>query len=1238
MALRRASLPAVSYPEELPISQHLGEIRDALRASQVVVVAGETGSGKTTQLPKICLELGLGVRGMIGHTQPRRLAARSVAERIAEELGTPLGGTVGYSVRFTDTVSDRTLVKVMTDGILLAEVHRDRRLSSYDALIIDEAHERSLNIDFILGYLKRLLEERPELKVVVTSATIDTDRFSQHFAGAPVVEVSGRGYPVEIRYWPVADEADDAARDQVQAVCEAVVELSQEAPGDTLVFLSGEREIRDAAEALERLELRDTEVLPLYARLTAAAQHRVFEPHRGRRVVLATNVAETSLTVPGIRYVVDPGTARISRYNRRTKVQRLPIEPISQASAEQRAGRCGRVASGVCVRLYSEEDLRKRPQHTDPEILRSDLASVILRMAELDLGEVAGFPFLDPPDAASVRDGLGLLEELGALRPGQGSPSRRLTPLGRQLAQMPLDPRLGRMVLEAARNGCLREALVIATGLSIQDPRSWPAEDRARAAELHGRFAVPGSDFMAYLRLWEYVAERQAALSGSQFRRMCRAEHLHYLRIREWQDLHGQLLQVARSLGLRPQEAPAGAEQVHRSLLAALLSHVGRRDPERRDYVGARNARFALSPGSSLAGSAPRWVMAAELVETTRLWASVAAAIQPEWLERLGGHLLRYSYGEPWWERERGTAVAEERVTLLGLAIVEGRRVGYSRIDAAVARQLFIRHALVEGDWLDRYPFQARNQALLADLRSFQDRVRRTDLLVDEEALAERYGARVPQEVTTASRFRRWWTPERAVKPDLMDLRAEEVLVGGVGEVSLAAYPDRWRLGELELPVSYAFAPGQAVDGVTVDVPLAALHRLGRARFDWQVPGRRQEVVEQLLRTLPKHLRRVLGPPGAHVSGFLERCGPCDGTLAETLAADVSRACGTAIRPDDLRPDALEDHQRVRVRVLDEHGRPLAASRDIVALRRALEGRFAGALRAAASGIERSGLRSWEMGELPRCIEVDLAGYPATAYPALVDEGETAGVAVLADPASQERAMWSGTRRLLLCAASPSPGTLERQLSKPARLALGRAGASGLSAVLQSCLAAATDRLLVDHGGPVWTREAFEELAASVRAELPAAGAALAGCAASVLESRRQLEQRLQATSAPALAETVADIRRQLESLVGPSFVEVAGAERLPDLARYLEAAGRRLDKAIEAPARDVERMRPVRALQETYEALVLRPAPAMPVEDLGEIGWLLEELRVSVFAQTLGTRQPVSEQRVRRALERLAG
>ncbi|HEY6739772.1 MAG TPA: ATP-dependent RNA helicase HrpA, partial [Actinopolymorphaceae bacterium] len=899
IVLRRATVPEISYPAELPVSQKKDELLAAIRDHQVVIVAGETGSGKTTQLPKICLELGRGVSGMIGHTQPRRLAARTVAQRVADELGTPLGEAVGFQVRFTDKVSDRTLLKVMTDGILLTEIQRDRSLSRYDTLIIDEAHERSLNIDFILGYLKQLLPRRPDLKVVITSATIDPERFAAHFDGAPIVEVSGRTYPVEVRYRPIVEDSDDTGRDQVQAILDAVTELSLEGPGDILVFLSGEREIRDTADALSKERLSGVEVLPLYARLSTAEQYRVFQPSGARRrVVLATNVAETSLTVPGIKYVIDPGTARISRYSSRLKVQRLPIEPISQASANQRKGRCGRTSDGICIRLYSEEDFAGRPEFTDPEILRTNLASVLLQMASLGLGEIEKFPFVDPPDRRQVRDGVLLLQELGAFADGSAGSGNRLTPLGRKLAQLPIDPRLGRMILEAEKNNCVDEVLVITAALSIQDPRERPTDHQAAADQKHARFKDKDSDFMSYLMLWRYLQEQQKALSSSQFRRMCKSEFLHYLRVREWQDLYGQLRQVTRSLRIEVNSTPASGQSVHIALLSGLLSHIGVKDSESYDYRGARGAQFAIFPGSALFKKSPEWIMAAELVETSRLYARVNARIEPEWIEPLAEHLVKRTYSEPHWSKKSGSVAAQEKVTLYGVPIVPARRVDYGRIDPVLSRELFIRHALVEGDWETRHEFFAKNRKLLQEVEELEHRARRRDIVVDDQTLFDFYDRRVGAEVVSARHFDTWWKKVRREQPDLLDFEKSMLVNPEADEVSQRDYPDVWQTGDLRLRLTYQFEPGTEADGVTVHIPIAALNQVSGEEFEWQVPGLREDLLTELIRSLPKPLRRNFVPAPNFARALAEQISPSDGPLLDTLERTLRKMTGVEVPRD----------------------------------------------------------------------------------------------------------------------------------------------------------------------------------------------------------------------------------------------------------------------------------------------------------------------------------------------------
>jgi ATP-dependent helicase HrpA len=1226
---RRARLPLPTYPD-LPVVAHKAALLDAIRDHQVVVVAGETGSGKSTQLPKLCLELGLGVRGLIGHTQPRRLAARAVAERIAEELGSPIGAAVGFTVRFSDRVGEDTFIKVMTDGILLAEIQRDRLLRAYEVLIIDEAHERSLNIDFLLGYIRQLLPQRPDLKVIVTSATIDTERFAAHFGGAPVVEVSGRSFPVEVRYRPVG-EAEGDRRDQTEAIVDAVRELVREGPGDLLVFLSGERDIRDTQDALARLDLPDVELLPLYARLSAADQHRVFAPHHGRRIVLATNVAETSITVPGIVGVIDPGTARISRYNRRTKVQRLPIEPISQASAAQRAGRCGRVAPGVCIRLYSEDDLESRPEFTEPEILRTNLASVILQMAALGLGDIAAFPFVEPPDQRSIKDGILLLEELGALDRGRVAGPVRLTRLGRRLARIPADPRLARMILEADRYGVVGEVLVIAAALSIQDPRERPAGEEEAAAQHHRRFADPTSDFLAYLNLWRYLRTQQKELGSSAFRRLCRSEHLHHLRVREWQDVHSQLRQVVLGMGLtvtRLAESP-DRTGVHRALLSGLLSHVGMLEPEGGEYRGAREARFVLAPGTSLGRRRPAWVMAAELVETNRLRARTVAQIEPGDIEQAAGPVLTYSYEEPWWDETRGEAVTTERVSLYGLPVVTGRRRAVSHVDRERARAMFLRHALVDGDWDGReHAFVRANQERVAEVVALEERVRR-DLLVGDDQLVAFFDARVPADVTSARRFTAWWRKAQRRDPELLTYAIDDLVDPDAAVPDLDDYPASWPVAGTEVRLSYVLDPSSDLDGVVADVPLALLDVVERSRLDWQVPGHRHELVTSLIRSLPKELRRPHTPAGEAAGDVLVRVGPEDGPLLEVLAAALSERGGVPIAPHHLDLAAVPAHLRITYRAIDDGGRPLAWSTDLSALRRRLAERVREALAAASPLAEVHGATSWVFGTIPETVTVPHAGHSVTGHPALVDEGDSVGLRVVPSDAEARAAMWGGTRRLLLLQLGSPLRTLDKALPNSTKLALAGSAHASAADVYRESAAAAVDQLLVEHGGPVRAEAAFATLLAAVRAGFAGAAVRLASLAADALAHAAVVEATLASMVTPAHDETVLDARAHLARLVRPGWIADAGFDQLPDVVRYLRALEHRVQKARTEPGRDRRRIDDVQRLEQEYRRVANR-------DPTGVIRTMLEELRVSTFAQSVGAKGGPSETKVRVAIARL--
>lgn len=1250
LAVRASRMPVVTYPENLPVSQKKDEIAEAIRDHQVVIVAGETGSGKTTQIPKICMELGRGVRGMIGHTQPRRIAARTVAERIADELKSEIGQTVGWKVRFTDQVDpDATFVKLMTDGILLAEVQTDRELRAYDTIIIDEAHERSLNIDFLLGYLATLLPKRPDLKVIITSATIDPQRFSRHFGEAPVVEVSGRTYPVEVRYRPLLEEeGDDSDRDQITAICEAVDELQSEGPGDVLVFLSGEREIRDTADALNKRNLRFTEVLPLYARLSHAEQNRVFQQHTGRRIVLATNVAETSLTVPGIKYVIDPGTARISRYSHRTKVQRLPIERISQASANQRKGRCGRTSDGICIRLYSEDDFLTRPEFTDAEILRTNLASVILQMTAAGLGEIEKFPFIDPPDHRNIRDGVQLLQELGALDPAEKDHKKRLTPMGRQLSQLPVDPRLARMVVEADKNNCVREVMVIAAALSIQDPRERPSDKQTQADQNHARFKDETSDFLSFLNMWRYVREQQKERGSSSFRRMCKQEYLNFLRIREWQDIYSQLRTVAKSMGIHVNEADAPETSVHISLLAGLLSHIGLKDTDKNEYLGARSAKFAIFPGSSLFKKQPKFLMSAELVETSRLWARVNAKVEPEWVEPLAQHLIKRTYSEPHWEKDQAAVMAFEKVTLYGVPIVAQRKINYGRIDAEVSRDLFIRNALVEGDWRTPHKFYADNRKLLTEVEELENRARRRDIVVDDETLFDFYDQRIPEHVVSGAHFDSWWKQKKRDEPELLDFEREMLLTEKAAGVTKADYPDSWMQGRLKFRVTYQFEPGADADGVTVHVPLQVLNQVTDEGFDWQIPGLREEVVTELIRSLPKPIRRHYVPAPNFATRFLATAHPLQEPVHVTLARELQRMVGVPVSAEDFDLTRIPDHLKITFRIVDERRKNLAEAKDLEALRLQLGPKARQALSHAAAAsaereggesVEKTGLTDWTFGALTKVFETRRAGQPVKAYPALVDAGTSVSVRLFDTEAEQRQAMRLGTRRLILLNITVNPAKFASDhLSNQQKLALSRNPHGSIQALFDDCATAAADKLIADHGGPAWDEPGFRKLYEAVRADLVDTTVRTITQVQQVLAAWQACERRLKTTASLALVTNVQDAKTQLAALMPAGFVTLTGLRRLPDLMRYLVAIDRRLQQMPTSVQRDTTRMEKVHEMRDEYLWLLEQLPKGRPVPaEVTEIRWMIEELRVSYFAHALGTAYAVSDKRIVKAVDAAA-
>ena len=1220
----------IVFPESLPVSQRKAEIEKLLSEHQVIVVAGETGSGKTTQLPKMCLELGLGNLGTIGHTQPRRIAARSVAARIAEELQTELGDLVGYKVRFNDQISDNTQIKLMTDGILLAEIQTDRFLNQYSCLIIDEAHERSLNNDFILGYLKQLLPRRPDLKVIITSATIDVERFSKHFNNAPIIEVSGRTYPVEVRYRPVAEKDD---QDQLQGILNAVDELQAEGRGDILIFMNGEREIRDTAEALQKQNLKHTEILPLFARLSAQEQNKIFHPSGLNRIVLATNVAETSLTVPGIKYVIDPGTARISRYSYRTKVQRLPIEPISQASANQRKGRCGRVSEGICIRLYSEEDFNNRPEFTDPEILRTNLASVILQMTSLGLDDIEAFPFVDAPDKRHIQDGVKLLEELGAFETVQtkSGEKRRLTTIGRQLAQFPVDPRLAKMLLSAVDFGSVYEVMIIVSALSIQDPRERPTEKQQASDEKHRRFADKKSDFLAFLNLWHYVQEQQKELTKNQFRRQCQKDFLNYLRIREWQDIYQQIRLAVREMGLPINSEKAEYQQIHTALLSGLLSHIGLKEAEKQQYLGARNAHFAIFPNSVLFKKQPKWVMAAELVETSKLWGRMVAEIEPEWIEPLAEHLTKKSYSEPRWSKSRGAVIADEKVSLYGVPIVAARPVNYGAIDPRVSREIFIQSALVEGDWNTKHKFFKQNQQLIREVEELEHKSRRRDILVDERTLFEFYDQRIGTDVVSQKHFDTWWKKAEKQDPELLNFERSFLINDDAEQVSKLDFPNFWHQGNLKLKLTYQFEPGTDADGVTVHIPLPLLNQVEMTGFDWQIPGLREELVIALIKSLPKSYRRNFVPAPNYAQAFLGRAVPLEKPLLDTLIYELRRMTGVTVEAEHWNWEQIPSHLKMTFRVVDENGKKIAESMNLDELKFSLKDRVQESISAVADdGIEQSGLHIWSFAELLQCYEQKQRGFSVKAFPAIVDEKDAVGIKLFETEFEQAVAMQQGLRRLLLLNV-PSPiKYLHEKLPNKAKLGLYFTPFGRVLDLIDDCIACAVDKLIADFGGFVWNEEGFDKLRDFVRENVNEVTVDIAQKVEQILTLTHQLNQRLKGKMDFTMAFALSDMKSQISGLIYQGFVQKSGYARLPDLLRYLQAIDKRMDKLAQDVNRDRAAMLRVEQVQQAYQQLLAKLPKSKPISDeVAEIRYMIEELRVSLFAQQLGTKYQVSDKRV---------
>lgn len=1221
---RRAALPRITYPADLPVVQRREEIAEMIRDHQVVVLCGETGSGKTTQLPKICLELRRGITGMIGHTQPRRVAARTVSSRIADELRIPIGKQVGYKIRFGDQTGENTLIKIMTDGILLAETQNDRFLDAYDTLIIDEAHERSLNIDFLLGYIKQLLPRRRDLKVIITSATIDPQRFSDHFDDAPIIEVSGRTYPVELRYAPIVAEADeDEAPDLMDAVISAVDELVQSERGDILVFLSGEREIREAAKSLRHQSGRGIEVLPLYSRLSSAEQNRIFQPHQQRRIVLATNVAETSVTVPGIRCVVDPGQARMSRYSTRTKVQRLPIEAISQASAEQRKGRCGRVEPGVCVRLYSESDFNSRPEFTEPEILRTNLASVILQMKALRLGDVERFPFIERPTARMIRDGYHTLHELGAV-----DAHNELTDLGRDLARLPIDPRLGRMILQADREHCLAEVLIIAAALSIPDPRERPHDQQEKADAAHARFAHEDSDFLAFVNLWQAYHDEARRLSHSKARHWCRQNHVNFMRMREWHDIHTQLRELALESKLRLNTEPAAYDTVHRAVLSGLLSNIGLRT-DGHEYTGAHGTKFFIFPGSGQFKKSPAWIMAAEVVETTRLYARCVAKIQPQWIETLAEHLIKKHYSDPLWNEGNAQVTAAERVSLYGLDIASGRRVHYGPIEPKVSRELFIHHALVEGEWRTMAPFFEHNKQLVAEVEEVESKVRKRDVLVDVQQRFAFYDQRLPADVFSGATFDKWWKEIQRTKPRVLHMTREDLVQV---ERSAADFPDRLTVGALTLSLRYIHDPGAPDDGVTAVIPVEALHEIDAAPFTWLVPGMRMEKITALIKSLPKGTRTAFLPAADFATTCAESLQPDGRTLETALAESLLALRGIPIKPGDFQIDKLDRHLQMNFRVVDRRGHIIGESRDLEQLRRDLAGKVRSQLQSMSDKrFSRTGITNWDFDALAESIEIKRGGMTVAAYPAIVDEGSSVRLTILDTPAAALAASRRGIRRLYVIAARDELAHQFKTMPQLNRLKLLFASLGPPKLLHEQIIEAAAQQAFLGDGSIPRTREAFESRLNEGWVRVGEAMFSICSIVEPILAARHEVELRLGKQLPPTCKPIVDDLKTQLAELLPSEFLRTTPLERLRHVPRFLAAIVRRLERlsgtGIQRDAQhrqtiDVHRARLTRAMAARD--------PNQPIDPrIEEYRWLIEELRVSLFAQDLGTAERVSPQRL---------
>jgi ATP-dependent helicase HrpA len=1231
---RAAKLPRPSFPEELPIAQHRDEISKLVAAHPVTIVCGETGSGKTTQVPKICLTLGRGAAGLVGCTQPRRIAARSLAHRLAHELpGTPKG-FVGHKVRFQDETRPETVIKVMTDGVLLAETHSDRELRAYDTIIVDEAHERSLNVDFLLGYLKRLVTVRPELKVIVTSATIDTQRFSDFFGGAPVIEVSGRTYPVEVRYRPEffqVEEEDDEPVDMNEAITKAVDELARTSrTGDMLVFLPGEREIREAAEVLRKHHPGKTEILPLFARLSAEEQDRVFEPGAQRRIVLATNVAETSLTVPRIHFVIDTGLARVKRYSPRQKIDQLRIEPISQASARQRAGRCGRVASGIAIRLYAEEEFNGRPEFTTPEILRTSLASVILRMAALELGPIQEFPFIEPPTPRQVEDGYRQLFELGAI-----DESRALTDLGKELARLPVDPRIGRLLLAAREFHCLSEMVILAAALSIQDPRDRPQALREQSDRAHEEFRDEQSDFVQLLNLWKFFDEEFIhKKSNRKLYETCREHFLSYVRMREWRDLAGQLREMAAELKIRDNPSAATYEQVHRALLTGLIGNVGTKALDGDHYHGPRGLQFFIWPGSGLKKNRPKWIMAGELQETTRVFARNVARVEPDWIEKAAAHLVERTYVEPHWDKARGEAMAYENVTLHGLVLAARRKVSYGKIDPQKSHEIFIEGAFVAGELNSKHSFWAHNRGLIREIEDLEHRARRPDVLVDDRALFDFYASRIPKEVRDTRTFDTWYKVEAAKEPKVLYLSRADLMRHGAESVTEDLFPRQLEMNGATFPLAYRFDPGHAMDGVTINVPLPLLNQLEESAIDWLVPGMVREKVAWTMKALPKRIRTQLVPVPEHLTHLLSsptlQRSDDRGSIREAVLQYASRIAGERLDDSIWSKDDIPPHLLMNIRVVDDAKRELAMGRDIGELRKRLGEAASLTLAKSKPGMEREGITSWDLGELPEQVTFRRGNQTLTGYPALVDEGTSVAIRLMDTKDKATEAHRGGVKRLMSIDMKEQVRNVERMLPSFNALALKFNATIPADKLKADLIDAIVDRAFIGDDEPPRTPKAFEEQKKRAKARLPAVIEGASRHAAAIGEAAQQFNQA--AAQASSLGRVTQEAKGMRERLVYPGFLARTPWERLEHMPRYIKGYALRLQKYRGNPERDQKHAGNVQTLWNNYEARLKADRDAGRVDPkLEEFRWLIEELRISLFAQELRTPFPVSAKRLQK-------